>query len=177
MTFLCSDNGVSIIPSAVYSPPDHVLSTDACLTGCGALCDDYYFHSVFPENVLEQVSDINCLELLTVVVSIKLWGHKWRGLSIEIFCDNSTTVLAINSGASRNGLISTCIRELWLLCARFEIMLRAQHLPGIENRLADYLSRWHLRPDYYSEKFFSSVNYDLEEVLVYPNIFDFECNW
>ena len=177
ITFLRTYNGVSIIPSPVYSAPDHVFSTDACLSGCGALCTDSYFHSVFPNSILEQVLDINCLELLTVVVSIKLWGHQWCGLSIEIFCDNSTTVLAINSGSSRNSFISKCLRELWLLCARFEIMLRAKHLPGIENRLADYLSRWHLRPDYYSQQFFSSLDYELNEVMIDPSNFDFECNW
>ena len=106
-------NGVSLIPSSIYSSPDHVFSTDACMTGCGALCAESYFHAQFPKCVINKDHDINCLELLTVVVAVKVWGSKWRGMNIQIFVDNLTTVLAINSGASRNDFISACLRELW----------------------------------------------------------------
>lgn len=177
MTFVKTYNGVSMIPASVYSPPDQVLSTDACLTGCGALCDDSYFHSPFPTPILEQDLDINCLELLTVTVAIKLWGHKWRGLSIQIFCDNSISVLAINTGATRNDFMASCLRELWLWCARYEILLRAQHLPGIDNRLADYLSRWHIRPAYYSQKFHTVLGHSSTEVSIENDIFEFQCTW
>ena len=177
ITFLRTYNGVSIIPNPVYSSPDHVLSSDACLTGCGAVCGDSYFHSPFPQDILDQNHDINCLELLTVVVAIKLWGHKWRGMSIQIFCDNNVTVLAINSGASRSDFITKCLRELWLWCARYELLLRAQHLPGVENRLADFLSRWHLRPLYYSNQFFTEIDYEVTEAFIDDQIFYLDCIW
>ena len=114
---------------------------------------------------------------VTVVVAVNVWGSKWRGMNIQIFVDNMTTVLAINSGASRNDFISACLRELWFWCAKFEILLRAQHLPGVDNRLADYLSRWHLRPEFYSHKFFSELNYDIEEVFLEEANFSLDTIW
>lgn len=41
--FLQTYNGVSVIPSSLWSAPDGVF-TDACLTGCGGLTDQYFFH-------------------------------------------------------------------------------------------------------------------------------------
>ena len=130
-----------------------------------------YFHAKFPTNILALDLDSNCLELLTVVVSIKLWGHFWRNLNIQIYCDNMTAVLAINSGASRSGFIASCLRELWFWCAKYEILLRACHLPGVENRISDWLSRWHLDPSFYSDKFFNAVSGDITEVVLLDKYF------
>ena len=85
--------------------------------------------------------------------------------------------MAINTGATRNDFMASCLRELWLWCARYEILLRAQHLPGIDNRLADYLSRWHIRPAYYSQKFHTVLEHSLTEVSIANDIFEFQCTW
>ena len=80
--FLRAYNGVSIISTAQWSSPGEVFTTDACLTGCGGLCGDQYFHAAFPSFVVQQTLDINCLELLTIIVALKLWGLRWSGLRL-----------------------------------------------------------------------------------------------
>ena len=67
-----------------------MVTTDACLSGCGAWFDAHseYFHAEFPEEIKMLNLSINALELLTVVVAAKVWGKKWRGMRIMIRCNN-----------------------------------------------------------------------------------------
>ena len=44
--------------------------------------------------------------------------------------------------------MGSCLRELWLEVSKFGFELRAVHLPGEENRVADWLSRWDRHGDY-----------------------------
>ena len=41
--FLWTYNGVSVIPLSLWSTPDGIFSTDACLTGCGGLTSLQFF--------------------------------------------------------------------------------------------------------------------------------------
>ena len=81
-------HGVSMITSNNWSSPGEVFNTDACLTGCGGICARYYFHAEFPEFISIQRLDIIYLELLTIVVALKLWGHLWRGFRLTVRRDN-----------------------------------------------------------------------------------------
>ena len=95
--FLSHYNGVSVIPSDVLISNPELFATDACLTGCGAVCFGECFHREFPDFILTQHQHINELELLTVVISIKLWAPKLQGLGVELLSDNATCVSVINS--------------------------------------------------------------------------------
>ena len=77
-------HGVSMITSNNWSSPGEVFTTDACLTGCGGICARCYFHAELPEFISIQRLDINYLELLTMVVVLKLWGHLWRGFRLTV---------------------------------------------------------------------------------------------
>jgi hypothetical protein len=46
-------NGVSIMLSEEFSSPDEILSVDACLLRCGGWMNDRYFHSSFPNFLLD----------------------------------------------------------------------------------------------------------------------------
>jgi len=141
--FLWSYNGVSMINTASWSSPEEVFATDACLTGCGGLCVDQYFHSVFPDFILSQHLEINCLELLAIIVALKLWGPRWKGLGLTVRCDNEVAVTVLNTGRCRNPFLTLCLGEICYLSALFEFEVCAVHLPGESNCAADTLSRWH----------------------------------
>ena len=128
--FLWCYNGVSMMNTS-SSTLGEILTTDACLTGCGGLCIDQYFNSVFPDFILSQHLDINCVELLTIIVALKLWGPRWKGLRLTVRCDNAVAFL------------NSCLREICCLSASFEFELRAVHLPGESNCAVDALSRWY----------------------------------
>ena len=63
-------NGVSLIPNQSWSALDSVFSTDACLTGCGGMTADEYFHASFPSGVLRHFSSIHHLKALAIVVDL-----------------------------------------------------------------------------------------------------------
>ncbi|CAG2202644.1 unnamed protein product [Mytilus edulis] len=107
-----------------------------------------FFHVEFPDAIVNEQLHINALEMLTVVVCLKLWGTKLRGKRIIIKCDNQVTVTVINTGRSRNQFLQSCLREICFVAAINEFELRAVHIAGVDNRLADMLSRWHLHNEF-----------------------------
>ena len=149
--FLSHYNGVSVIPSDVIISDPELFATDACLTGCGAVCFGECFHREFPDFLLTQDRHINELELLTVVISIKLWAPKLQGLGVELLSDNATCVSVINSQSSSNVFMQRCLRELWLLLALYNINLIVRSVRRCDNWLADSLSRFHT--DKYCHRF------------------------
>ena len=160
--FMHTFNGVSIIPELQWSSPDSIFSVDACLTGCGGTCGTGFFHSGFPQFILDLKLHINALELLTISVAIKLWGHLWKGKRIMIYTDNMTSAVVLKSGRTRDPFLLSCLRENSFVCAQGEFEVRAIHLPGLENRAADALSRWHSHCNKYSELFFNCFASHLE---------------
>ena len=150
--FMEKFNGVWFIPSTIWSEPDVYLSTDSCLRGCGGIAHNEYFHSSYPEFILKQDLPIHQLELLAVLVGVRLWGKRYAGQKVQIYCDNESAVTVINSSRTKDKFMATCLRELWLNVCCHEFELRAVHLPGEENRLADWLSRWEVN-EIYSLKF------------------------
>ena len=91
---------------------------------------------------------IHALEMMAVLIGVRIWGHLCTGMKVQIYCDNEAAVSVINSGKTKDEFMGSCIRELWLVVAKFGFELRAVHLPGVENRVADWLSRWEVHPKY-----------------------------
>ncbi len=55
--FLPLYNGVSLIPPAKFGGIDETVACDACLEGCGGICGLEYFHTVFPEYIVDLAGD------------------------------------------------------------------------------------------------------------------------
>ena len=102
-------NGVSLFPTQLWSAPDSVFSTDSCLTGCGGMSAEQYFHVVFLQDVLLRFLAIHHLEALAIVVALRLWGHHWHGSRIVVHCDNLSVVSSMNSGHVFDKLLATCL--------------------------------------------------------------------
>lgn len=175
--FMPTYNGVSMMPWQEWSKPDDVLSSDACPSGCGAWVEDEFFHRPFPAHVLAQNLDINSLELLTVVVAVKLWGNRWQGKRIMIYCDNMTSVVVINSGASRHPFLQNCLREICFWAAVGEFEIRAAHIEGTANRVADALSRYHLGDKYARQFTQLSQDWHARDLWVPDQLFTFSHTW
>lgn len=69
-------NGVSVISSNLIISNSEQFATDACLSGCGAVCFGECFHREFPDFIQTHGRHINELELLTIIVAMKLWARK-----------------------------------------------------------------------------------------------------
>ena len=174
--FLPKYNGVSMIVSEEWSVPDGVISTYACLSGCGGVCGESFFHAVFPEFIQEQKLHINALEILALLVAIKVWSVCLHGKRVRILCDNEATCIVINTGDTRDSFMQAAVREFIFLQSTFDFEVRADHIAGVDNRLADSLSRWHL-DGIYKERFIRDGGRGMTESMVDPSLFAFTCDW
>jgi len=111
---------VSIISDVPWSAPDCVFATDACLTGCGGICGNMVFHAQFPDWVLQQFPAIHQLEFLALLTAVRLWGLRWAGLRVQVYCDNTAVVNVINSGKTSDLLMGKILRNTWLVISSQE---------------------------------------------------------
>ena len=140
-------NGVSVLSKELV-PSDDQLEIDACLTGCGGICGSQYYSSTFPESVLCVKHPIAHLEMLNAVVAMRLWAEVWQGQKLQIYCDNMVTVLALQNGRSHDMYLQSCVRNIFLITAAYDIELLICHSPGTTMTVADALSRMHLSEKY-----------------------------
>ena len=57
------------------------------------------------------------------------------------FCDNYSVVQVIMSVKTKDPFQAVCIRNIWMLTAHNDIELLVRHIPGVNNTIADTLSR------------------------------------
>ncbi|XP_029912530.1 uncharacterized protein LOC115362654 [Myripristis murdjan] len=71
-----------------------------------------------------------------------LWGHEWSRKSILLYSDNQAVVDIINKGRSNSPSIMPFMRRLTWHSVTYQYILRAAHVPGHFNAIADSLSRF-----------------------------------
>ena len=139
------------IPFGIWRP-QLTVTTDASLSGWGAFCQARTLSGVWTQE--EALLHINVLELEAVVRAVKALTDLAKGSCLTVFSDNTTTVAYINrQGGTRSP--NLCLKAWFLLlwCRKYDIQLRASHIAGKDNTLADALSRgrvsqgeWELAP-------------------------------
>ena len=93
------------------------------------------------------VVNIVQLEMLNVVVALKIWADSWANKCIHIYYDNHAVVDVLTYGNTRDQILATSARNVWLFTAMFNIDLVVSHIKDADNRVADLLSRWHITTD------------------------------
>ena len=125
-------------------PPQFELSTDACRRSGGGTYMHDWFYSDFKSDYPALCNEhINVLEMLSVLIAAKRWGHLWGGHHIRLHCDNSAVVYSINKGSSKSRLLMSIIRELFWIGVKFNFRLTISHIRGVQNLVADMISRLH----------------------------------
>ena len=133
--------------------PDTQLFTDASNIGWGARWNALTVSGVW--TTTEKTLHINVLELEAIHRAMLHWMRKLMGLTVLVASDNSTVVSYINKqGGTRSIQLCRRTKRLLLMCQANLIVLRARHIPGRLNVLADILSRpsqtsgteWSLHP-------------------------------
>ena len=115
--------------------------------------------------------------MLTIVVALKLWGHMLVNKKVVINCDNMVSVRMLNTGASRNSFLQSCLREICYIAALNNFDIKSQHISGCDNRITDTLSRWDLHDKFRRD--FKQLTSDLEviEDFVSDEFFLFSHVW
>ena len=94
---------------------------------------------------------INCREALAAFLAIKCFARGCRSVTILHRMDNMSAITC-EQAWGRN--FTELDRTLWLWCLQRDISLIAEHLPGVQNAIADEESRvmkdrtdWKLNPE------------------------------
>ena len=126
----------------VFPPPPvkHVITTDASLTGWGGHLNDQVISGTW--SFAEAQQHINILEMLAVQRTVQHFRDAVRDSQILIQTDNSTVVAYLNKeGGTRSSLLCAHTLRFLMWCQNHFIRVRAVHIAGITNVLADDLSR------------------------------------
>jgi hypothetical protein len=124
--------------------------SDASEWGCGAYFDGSYISEPWSDEVNE-LTGINTnhrnmplCEAIAVAVAVNTWRVRFAGKHVLFMTDCTAVVHGVNKGRS------SCAASEWLnavyklincVCVDYNIMLRAQHIKGTDNTLADDVSR------------------------------------
>ena len=120
------------------------IELDACLTGLGACYKDFVYQYQFRQGEVTNSFSITHFEMWNVLVALRIWGHMWANKSVVIKCDNQAVVSVVNTSVTKDHILATMCRNIWLETAMKDINLKLIHIPGKDNGCADLLSRWHL---------------------------------
>ena len=148
--FLTQWNGRSFfLDSFVTSSPDLELYTDAASTiGFGGYFNGKWFQGHWPPHLLINKKtgiSIEWQELFPIVIACALWYPHFAGKRLQFWCDNESVVAIINSGHSNAPRVMDLVRFLVLISMKHNFLVRARHVPGVDNGIADALSRFQVK--------------------------------
>jgi len=142
-------NGVSFfLDNHITKAHDMCLFTDAAgSTGFGGFYENQWFQGIWPKELrIETNPEISIAfqELYPVVVAAMLWGQSWECRRIMFYSDNQATVHIINKGRSKSPAIMKLMRRLVITAGLYNFCFVAEHVPGVQNSIADALSRFQM---------------------------------
>ena len=140
--FFHSFNGKSFFLEEAWTTSGQLrFYTDAAKSkGYGIVFGRHWAYGEWPTNWKNE-RDISFLEFFQIVVGLSLWCHQLRNKKVLFMTDNESVVHVINKQTSRDPYLLSLIRKMVLICLRNNILFRAKHIPGIQNGVADSLSR------------------------------------
>ena len=144
--FLIHFNGTIQFPDQVWHGNAffQFYSDAAASIGFGIYFDGRWAQAKWPEEVLACRYSIAFLELFPIVVGVSLFGEQLTSRKVIFWSDNQTVVSVVNKQSSSCAHIMGLIRRLVTLCLKWNIWFRAKYVPGVNNEIADSLSRFQM---------------------------------
>ena len=147
--FLSQWNGVSLFlpPFTESSPQIHLYTDAAGSIGYGAFFNNEWFQGKWlPSHQLNPATGISIAwqELYPIYLACMLWAPLWANKRICFHCDNLATVTILSAKSSKVPRIMNLIRMITLQTLMFNFTFTAKHVPGVDNSIADSLSRFQM---------------------------------
>ena len=144
LQYLPTWNGVGLFyESHLLTSMGCELFTDASDVGFCCYFQGHWCQGKFPETQFrEELRSINWKELYSITVALTIWGHHFRGKRILVHCYNSSIVQIMTKVSSRSKSMMVLICSLVMLGKQNNFNLHLQHIPGVNNGIADTLSRF-----------------------------------
>ena len=127
-----------------YTGECHVVYVDACEVGGACYFKGDWAYVNWREDYPQLMNaHINVKEGMMILAAALRWGQWWKNSKVICRVDNMTAVSAVNKGSSNSKGLMQVLRPLfWLsVCQNFHVV--CYYLPGVNNVLADALSRLH----------------------------------
>ena len=108
--FLNIFNGKELIISHEISVN---VAGDACVMGLGSwnVENSEYFSGYFPRHLQDPQIPIHVKEFICLIVSVKIWGEKWAGKRVRIFCDNDAVCDVIAYSKPKDPKMQSLLRK------------------------------------------------------------------
>lgn len=84
---------------------------------------------------------IGLLEALAALHAVAAYGPSLHNSVVKLLIDNQADVAIINRQSTRSPAVLTALRALYELATKYNFAIRAEHIPGVDNIVADALSR------------------------------------
>lgn len=142
--FLAQFNGRSLWMDEMGSACDLELYTDvAGAVGYGATLGSQWSAGKWPDSwrKADLLGNLVLLELFPIVMAVEIWQQEFKNKRVLFHCDNLGVVQAINKISASSPPVVRFLRHLVLLCLCLNCYVRAVHVPGVTNNVADALSR------------------------------------
>lgn len=143
LEFLHTFNGKAFFLSDTWITSDvlHLYTDASGALGYGAVLSEEWFYGTWPINWERQAKNITLKELFPIMAALEVWGNQLANKRILLHTDNMALVHIINRTTSKENNIMKMIRKCVVKCMLCNIHIKAEHVPGCENVLADNLSR------------------------------------
>ena len=123
----------------------HVF-TDACEVGQGGFFSGQWFSLEWSADQLAHAARsvrlaMPFLELFAILSACSAWGPQWRGRLVVVHTDCEPAQAAVQRHHSDVSESQALVRAIAMCEVRFDFTLAAVHVRGVDNVLADALSR------------------------------------
>ena len=128
-------NPTNVMKGSDLHPKDHSIQlfTDASNEGWGTHLEQTSAKGLWSDR--EKRLHINVLELKAVSLALQRFKDQCQNQTVLVATDNSTVVAYINKQGGTHSA------EIMTWCHHYQITLKARHIPGCLNVMADLLSR------------------------------------
>ena len=138
-------------PTPTFSHTLNIFTDASGRLGFGIYFDGHWISQAWPLDVLD--NSIQWKELYPIYLTCLIWKKSFRGKRLLFHCDNQAVVNIWSSQTSKSPSLMALLRKLFFVSAQFEFTVNVQHIPGLDNSIADCLSRlqmekfFHLAPE------------------------------